>query len=347
MMKMSSFAMVLHNKFLFSCIMVVVSSVVVAQNYYEPSTKEENRMVVKEIKSKLAALKTSGGPLPQFGKWINKNGDVVRSETSIGISRPLLDRFEDYWHPCVPRNPKKKVSVKSIQQWKARTFLRKDISALNSVVAEKVLDEILALKDLLADVEAECIRYGVPRASYMSVAAVNAMLSPNNHYYWERLAKSGRKSVWFKEKIQIVEQYISSRLDLLDIIHKKEFEQWCSVPDNEAKYVELQRAGNGIGFGAPNKINIASEAEAKVNKDIQTNKQVAEAKRLENERRLNEFIAQNRRENEAALRESNFAMEIEEVRRSAEEAQMQAEENRRRTEDIRQGLILQGVDLIP
>ena len=258
-----------------------------------------------------------------------------------------MDRFEDYWHPCVLRSPKKKVSIKSVQRWKASAFLKKDISALESVAAEDVMDEILALEDLLANVEAECIRYGVARASYMSVSALNAMLSPKNHYNWVKLARSGKKSDWFKRKIQVVEQYISSRLDVLDSIHMNEFDQWCSDPENEAKYMELQRAANGIGFGATVRRNIVKEAEAKVNKGIQEERRIAEAKRMEHERSINEALAANRRHDEAVMRESNIAMQMEEAKRAAEDAQLQIEEMRRRTEDLKRDLSLQGIEVFP
>ena len=302
----------------------------------ENMCKEDPRKAAFEIvKARIPYLKSSGLEFPQFGKWVMPMGVVSSEQNEFCSPRPMIERLEDYWHPCVLREPNKEVAEADIAAWKKRTFRKKDVENLRSDFANSLMKRVLELEDLLGMVIAECARYGVKKDSAASVAAITQILDTNSHLYWESAAKRGKAPDYIEKRLKQVEVYLSTKLSHLDKIHEAEFKKWCVMPENQAEFQRRQKEKE-------KRIQKGQELMAKVSNEVSIGLKLDRI--AQNQQREAERNAIAMEEVKRRIQEAEWAAE--DARRKAEEATRDAEaaawENQRMKDDLR----LNGVDII-
>lgn len=254
---------------------------------------------------------------PQFGRWIDSDGNVVEYNDYCYL-RPAEERLADYFHYCLDRNPQREVSNQDMQRWK-RKIKKSNLKSLEKICKNDVkviFDEMQDLEDFLCRIDAECYRYAVPVQSKDCIAAINKIYSPDKYYYWERLLRRGsKKFAWFDAVINKVEMYAHSRLDLLDKIHEKEFENWKRNPANQNSLQERRSLVNQRTF-----LKAQSEAIASMSR-----LQKANEKRLEEaERRADQAMMEAESAMQRAIGAESAASEASEATRRARDAEERA-----------------------
>lgn len=193
--------------------------------------------IVKEIPS------SSGREFPQFGRWIDSNGNVTNNVENLFL-RPVRERFADYFHQCLIRTPLKKVSENDIDNWKRLNIKKKNLASLKRNARGnllKMMTELAEWEDFLCRIDAECYRYGVKTDSQNCIKSINALYEARNYYKWDNLLYSikGNRTC-FNEVFSKIELYAHSRMDLIDRIHEEEFLAWKADPQNRVEYMGRQ-----------------------------------------------------------------------------------------------------------
>lgn len=249
------------------------------------------------------ACDESNRALPIFGRYV-----VLPNGKRTSYFRSLEDRLDGYYHECILRKPVRSISNKWEKMWKARRIRYR---SYNKLGGEKFYELQRSLGDLVnvtARIAAECYQYGLDYSMIKAVDIINGCYSSGSYGMWEGVSKGRRGSVSrVEDKLNSIKRVLHEKLDELDRIHKKEFEDWkrANRADAMEKSLENARMNN----------DLCKDAE-------RTGKGAAQQARERNEeedRRWNSWLAEQQRQNEQQFRDNQIMQQNDEIRRRQDE----------------------------
>ena len=198
---------------------------------------------LKTGKTSVSIPDSSGREFPQFGKYIDGDGDVVAYSENCFI-RPYRERLADYYHKCVLRKPIRQVSDSDMKRWENRYLRKRDMSRYESGIASKRLKKVRNYGKILVAIAAECYMYGISEDAGPAITAINNLYANDRGYYWDSLCKENPRQWavdWYNDNIEEVEEYFERKMSILDKIHKKEFSAWLQETKNQKDVFMLKQ----------------------------------------------------------------------------------------------------------
>jgi len=167
----------------------------------------------------------SGDILPVFGRSCILI-DTETGERQMANVRSINDRYKDYFHECVKRNPLKEVSEKSINQWKINRYSDKSLSGYTRNIQVEYRDQFKYYEDLTARIAAEFFRYDT-RANFGEIVEIqNRIYTVDYAMVWDGLPKWSKHKKKLDRLLYEIEERLHALMDKLDVIHRGEYLAW-------------------------------------------------------------------------------------------------------------------------